>query len=185
MKLTVTKRVGDKKSDVKKLRRAGHIPAVLYAPEKKGEPIAIDGVEFAAVMRQVKQGQLSTTVFTLMVEGKAMKAIIKGIQYQVTNYKASHIDFEELIEGIPVTVKVPIHCTGVAECSGIKLGGFLRQVMRTMEVRSLPHQIPHELAVDVRDLGIWQSRRLSDLVFPPGVRPIAPTDEVIVVIAKR
>lgn len=185
MKLTVKSRSGEKKSDLKQIRRAGNIPAVIYASNRQPEKLELVGTEFAAHLREMPSGQLPTTIFTLTDGSKERRAIIKDVQYHLTTYKVSHIDFEELVEGVPVNVKVPVNCVGVAECIGIKLGGFLRQVVRHVKVECLPQQIPAEFVVDVRDLGIRQSKRLKDVLLPKGVRLLAGLEEVLVVIAKR
>lgn len=185
MKLTVTKRPGTRKSEAKEIRRKGNIPAVLYSAGNPCESIEIDGNQFKTIVREIKSGRLSTTKFALNDGGKERIAIVKDIQYHPATYQILHLDFEELIDAALVNVKVPIFCTGVVECSGIKLGGFLRQVIRTIKVECLPKDIPAEFAIDVRELGIRQSKRLRDLVFPKGVRPLAPMEEVVVVIAKR
>ncbi len=185
MKLTVKSREGDKKGDIKQIRREGNIPAIIYSSSSKPEKLIVEGVGFAAILRGVLPGQLPTTIFTLNNGKKERRAIIKDIQYHLTTYKVSHIDFEELSEDIPVSVKVPVNCTSIADCVGIKLGGFLRQVTRHVKVECLPKHIPAEFIVDIRDLGIRQSKRLRDITMPQGVRPLAGTDEVIVVIAKR
>jgi large subunit ribosomal protein L25 len=185
MKLAVKERVREKKKDLKQIRRDGNIPAIIYSSKGQTETLIVDGAEFGAILRDMKPGQLPTTVFTLTGGKKDRRVIIKDIQYHLTTYKVSHIDFEELIENIPVSVKVPVNCTGVVDCIGIKLGGFLRQVVRHVKVECLPNHIPAEFIVDVKDLGIRQSRRLKDIVMPKGVRPLTSPDEVVVVIAKR
>lgn len=185
MKLTVKPRVGDKKSDIKQLRRDGHIPAIVYSSKGETKKITLSRDEFSAILRGMKPGHLPTTVFVLVEGNTEQRVIIKDIQYHLTTYNVSHIDFEVLVDNVPVSVKVPITCTGVAECIGVKLGGFLRQVVRHVKVECLPQSIPSEFMVDVKDLGIRQSRRLKDVAIPEGVRPLASMDEVLVVIAKR
>jgi large subunit ribosomal protein L25 len=185
MKLAVKQRVGEKKKDIKEIRREGDIPAIIYFSKGQPEKLIVNGAEFKTILREMKPGQLPTTVFTLSDGKKDRKAIIKDIQYHLTTYVVSHLDFEELIEDVPVNVKVPINCIGVGDCMGIKLGGFLRQVVRHVKVECLPKHIPSEFIVDVKDLGIRQSKRLKDLKMPTGVRPIASPEEVVVVIAKR
>ncbi|NGX59985.1 MAG: 50S ribosomal protein L25 [Chlamydiae bacterium] len=185
MNLTAKKRAGETKGETKQIRRSGNIPAVFYAPGETGISIEIDGPEFAAAMRNIKQGHLSTTIFTLNVDGKKKKAIVKGIQYELTSYDVIHLDFEELKDDIPVTVKVPVECVGLADCVGVKLGGFLRQIIRNVKVKCLPKDIPSEFALDISELKIKQSKRLSDITMPKGVNPIAAADEVVAVIAKR
>lgn len=185
MKLTVKPRIGDKKSDIKQIRREGNIPAIIYSSKGQPKKIIIDGVEFGAVLRGMKPGHLPTTLFTL-VDGKTQqRVIIKDIQYNLTTYAVTHLDFGELIDEVPVSVNVPITCIGTADCVGVKLGGFLRQILRHIKVECLPKLIPTEFEVDVRDLGIRQSKRLKDMKIPEGVRPLVNMEEVIVVIAKR
>lgn len=185
MKLTASERVSVKKSDVKQIRREGKIPAILYSPGQTNQQLILDGSEFGAILRQMPPGHLPTTIFTLSINEKERKAIIKDIQYHLTTYQVSHVDFEELVENVPISIKVPIQCVGVAECVGVKLGGYLRQVRRHVQVECLPKHIPTEFTVDVKDLGIKQSKRLADISMPKGVRPLAQMDEVVVVIAKR
>lgn len=185
MKLTVKNREGARKSEAKQIRRANNVPAILYSPGQTNELLVVDGVEFATVIRGMKPGHLSTTIFILKSGNKERRAVIKDIQYQLTTYRVSHIDFQELVEGMPISVKVPIVCIGMAECAGIKLGGMLRQVIRTILVECEPKNIPGEFIVDIRDLGIRQKKRLSDLEMPQGVKPLADLNEVVVTIAKQ
>ena len=39
--------------------------------------------------------------------------------------------------------------------------------------------------VDVAELSIKQTKRIKDIVMPKGVEPLAPLNEVVVLIAKR
>ncbi|MBF8262700.1 MAG: rplY [Parachlamydiales bacterium] len=184
MKLTLTKRTSATKSAIKTIRREGNIPAVIYGLGQAVEKITIKGEEFRAILRNLPQGQLATTVFELHLGGKASKAIIKDIQYNVASYDVEHIDFVLLSNDKNVTINVPIQVVGIAECPGIKLGGTLRQVIRTLKVTCLPKDIPSEFQVDIRDLNITQSKRLSDIAISEKVRPLALMSEVAVVIAK-
>jgi large subunit ribosomal protein L25 len=167
------------------VRRKGDIPGIIYAPGKTPEKIVVNGSEFSTVVRNTQPGRLPTTVFTLMMGNKERRAVLKEIQYEITTYVVSHLDFEELSDKVPVKVKVPITIVGAADCAGVKLGGFLRQVNRFVEVECLPKDIPAEFVVDVKDLGITQSKRLADLSIPAKVKPLAKLDEVVVIVAKR
>jgi large subunit ribosomal protein L25 len=183
--LTANERTSQKKSTIKQIRREGNIPAVLYGPNKEAHSIWVDGTAFSAILRNMKTGHLPTTRFSLDLNGRKVEAVIKDIQYQITTYTVSHLDFVELTNDTPISIKVPILCTGVADCVGIKQNGFLRQVIRHVKVKCLPQHIPSGFAIDVRDLGVMQSRKLKDLVIPSEVTPLANMDEVVVVVAKR
>lgn len=186
MKLKAFKRNAEKKCNVNQLRREGKIPAVIYKKGSVGETLSVDNQMFTSAIRKVQSGQLPTTVFVLEDEkGAEREVIVKEIQYNVTNYDVIHLDFEELIDNIPVNVKVPIECVGMADCPGIKLGGVLRQVIRHLKVRCLPKDIPTAFVVDVSTLGINDVIRLSGLEIPNTIRPLMNLKEVAVAIVKR
>ncbi len=185
MKLNVSKRSKEKKEELTSIRVEGDIPAVLYQKGGEGIPIRIKGDEFAAHMRKIAMGYLSTTVFEFELDGKNHRVLVKEIQYHKTTYKTLHIDFMELVEDRPITVNVPLNFKGLEACAGIKLGGFLRMVRRHLKVRCLPKDLPTEVSVDVSGLALNQSRRVKDLPIAAGVRCLFPMNEAVAVISKR
>lgn len=185
MELNIETRVGKKKSEVKKLRREGKIPAVLYSQGKVGETIVVEANAIKKVLQKIVPGTLSTTIFTLG-NGKSKKqAIIKDIQYNITTYDVIHLDFVELLDKVPVELNVPIQFTGAMECIGVKQGGGLRQVIRTLKVRCLPKYIPTHFVVDVKDLGLGESKKLMDIALPDQVIPVSNLNEIVAVVAKQ
>src|SRR5436190_24130382 len=135
MKLTIKKREEQKKSGLNAIRRQGGIPAILYAKhtgkdsdKNTGEPIEISSVELDAQLRGLKSGHLPTTIFTLEDGKKQRRALIKDLQRNIITYQVSHIDFEELVDEVPISLKVPVTLVGLADCVGVKLGGIIRQV---------------------------------------------------------
>jgi len=185
MQLTAKTRAEETKGGLKQMRRAGTIPAVLYAPGKEAQSITIERVELETILRGIKEGMLSTSVFKLNLDAGKKKAIVKDVQYHPTNYRILHLDFEELEEDVAVRIKVPITLTGVMDCIGVKLGGFLRQVVRTIKVECLPKNIPTHFEVDVKDLAAGKMLKLADLTMPNGVKAISPADQVVVLVSKK
>ncbi len=186
MELNISSRPVEKKRDSKRLRREGKIPAVLYIKGKPSEPITVERGEFEAALRQIKQGHLPTTTFSLKdASGKEIKAIVKDIQYHVTTYDILHLDFEELEAGTRVNVRVPITFTNIVDCQGIKAGGALRQNMYHVKINCAAEEIPNEYNVDVLNMQIGDMRKVSDLGLPESVRPLDKLGEVALMIAKR
>lgn len=185
MKLAVHKRTAGKKGDNNKLRREGHVPGILYGQGFPEMAIHIKADELHAILRNMKSGLLATTVFELADGSKKHKAVVKDIQYHVATYDVQHIDFALVSDDKPVTVNVPIQLLGAADCAGIKLGGFLRQAIRTLKVSCLPKDIPQEFVIDVRELGLGQSKTLADIQIPANVRPLAKLDGVAVIVGKK
>ncbi len=184
MELTIFKRTTSG-SEKKKIRLQKDIPAIIYGKGKNNETVYVKGSEFDEILRKIKKGSISTIVFTLKEGSHKYKALIKEIQYHRTTYAIEHIDFIVLDDKVPVQVKVPIDYTGVNDCPGIKLGGVLRRVIRTLTVKCLPKDIPQEFYIDVSSLNMEDSKRLSDIVIPANVKPIGQLKEVAVAISKR
>lgn len=186
MKLVVKPRFSQKKSELRQIRSVGDIPAVVYSSKKKPVSLIVSGQEFDVVLRQMQPGHLPTTIFTLSDGLREYQAIIKEIQYHVVTYKVSHIDFEELIDGIDVHVKVPVNCIGTMECIGVKLGGVVRQVMRHVKVKCQPKHIPTKFDVDVKNTNIGNSLRVKDLQgISSNITVLAKEHDVVTVITKR
>lgn len=186
MQLSYFTREAGKKSNAKKLRREGLIPAVLYSRGKNAESVSVNSGDFASLLRQAVPGRLSTTVFTLSDEkGKSRRVILKEIQYYPTTYEVMHLDFEELFDDHKVNIKIPIECFGMIDCAGIKLGGVLRQVIRSVPVNCLPGDIPEFFQLDVREMNMRDTRRLKDLDIPHTLRPLVDLNEVAAAIVKR
>jgi large subunit ribosomal protein L25 len=183
--LTLSKRDTSSKSQLTKIRRAGDIPAVMYSSRQESTPVTVSGPEYAAILRGVKEGYLPVTIFKLTLDGKEYKAVIKGIEYHKTTYNVQHIDFQILEDGVMLDIKIPVNFTGVIDCVGIKLGGFLRKVMRHVKVRCLPKDIPSDFPVDIRELNIGSTTKVSDITRVDGVKLLVKDKDVLAVIAKR
>jgi large subunit ribosomal protein L25 len=184
MKLTITTR-SVKKSATKKSRREGKIPAILYSKGEKGREISVDGITFKKILNTTPPGTLSSKIFSLEGEGEPVRAIIKDIQYNITTYEVIHLDFEELHDTIPVTLNIPLVCVNMADCPGVKLGGVIRQLIRHVKVRCLPKNIPEQFELDVGEMQLGQTKKLSAVNIPKEVRPQIKLNEGAVVIARK
>lgn len=185
MKLSYFSRTTGKKGEINKLRREGNIPSVIYGQNQPGKPIFVKKEDVEVILRHMKPGLLATTVFELHDGQKSHKAMVKEVQYHRTSYAIEHIDFLYVDDKTPVTVNVPILIVGAGDCVGVKLGGFVRQSIRSLRVSCLLKDIPQEFTVDVREMQIAETKRLSDVPMPEGVRPMAKLNEVAIVISKK
>ena len=184
--LTLSKRDTSSKSELTRIRRADDIPAVMYSSHQDSTTVTVSGAEYGAILRKVKEGYLPVTIFKLQFEGKEYKALIKGVDYHKTTYDVVHIDFQILEDKTLVAVKIPVDFIGEADCEGIKLGGFLRKVMRHVKVRCLPKDIPQGgFPIDIKPLNIGQAAKVSDIKVSSSVKILANQEDVLCVIAKR
>lgn len=173
------------KGELRRLRRDGKIPVVLYS---KGNEVVLGSVlksEIDTVIRSIRPGFLPTTVFALKgLDGKVHTALVREVQYKPTTYEMLHIDFMELDAKRPVIVKVPVEIVNSIDCVGVKMGGLLRQIMRYVKVQAPSNAIPSHLSVDVKELNLNQSQRTKDILFPAGVICLSGQNDVVVTVSK-
>lgn len=183
--ITCSTRDGTSKGDARRLRRDGNIPMVVYSKGQPAELGSVSRAEIEAAMRSIRPGFLPVTVFTLKDDsGRTRTVLAREVQYKPTTYEITHIDFLELEPKRMVEVKVPVEFLNAGECIGVKLGGQLRHIMRHVRVRCLPANIPSHFEVDVKELGIRQTRRVRDLNIPDTVTCVAHIEGVVVSVMK-
>lgn len=179
------------KEAVKKLRRQGFIPAIVY----KGSNclnIKVSSKDFFDVIH-TKAGE--NVIVNLQIEGhhptkgkghtssKKMSktAIIKEIQHHPVKEQTLHVDFNEISLTEVLAVKVPIAVKG--EAQGIKEGGVLEHVLWEIEIECLPTQIPEDIPVDVSPLNIGDSILVKDLQIPEGIKVLSDPEATVISLA--
>jgi len=154
------------KGAARKLRAVGEVPAVVYGHGREPQALAINTY---ALERMLEKVSYKTTVIELQVAGGAnARTLIREIQRHPFKRDILHVDFQELVAGEKVTVRVPLVFVGTPE--GVRTGGgILDQVMHELEISVDPANIPNHVDVDVSNLVIGHSLHVSDIVVPVGV----------------
>jgi large subunit ribosomal protein L25 len=109
------------------------------------------------------------------------QAIIREIQRHPVSNRMVHVDFQRINLEEDVQVSVPLHVVG-SDPKGVKNGGILEHVLRTVEVLAKPLSIPKHLDVDLSDLDLNQSFHVSDLKLPEGVTVVDEPDTALFTI---
>ena len=156
-KIEVQKRdVSNKKSDIKALRHADKIPGVYYSHDSKSS------ITFIVDQKTLLEALKSTSqVYKISVGGKDRDVIIKSVQYHPISENILHIDLYGVKMDTQVSLKVPILFVG--QCEGVKAGGVLNQNLTELEVSCLPSNIPQNIEVDVSNLNIGDTIRLTEI----------------------
>jgi len=151
-----------KKGAARKLRARGRIPAVFYSPRAKTISLVVDPRELSQAL-QTEAGENVLIDLEIGDGGQPDRKVvmIKDIQIDPLKRQILHADFYEVTMDVMVTVEVPIHLIGKAE--GVKIGGILDQVLRTIQIQCLPGEIPKGIDVDVSALKIGDSIHVRDI----------------------
>lgn len=177
--LSASSRAGTGKGVARQLRAKGHVPGVIYGHGREAAPIAVPARELGRLLEKI---EATTTVIELDLEGTTARTLIREIQRHPFKRDILHVDFQELVAGETITVRVPLVLVGTAE--GVRNGGgILDQTMRELEIEVDPANIPGHLDVDVTALGIGQSIHVGDLKLPAGVSVITDADATVCVVA--
>ena len=70
-----------------------------------------------------------------------------------------------------IAVEVPVNFLNEETCKGLKEGGVLNTVRRTIEVNCRANAIPEELTFDLAETEIGDSIKISDFTLPDAVQP--------------
>ncbi|MCB9758840.1 MAG: 50S ribosomal protein L25 [Alphaproteobacteria bacterium] len=168
------------KGAARKLRATGHVPGLIY---RAGDPplhISLDPAELTLIFR--RSGNFNT-ILEISVDGQARQCLLKDTQKHPVSRSLVHVDFVEIRGDEQVVVFVPVRPHGRAK--GMEVGGKLQLLRRELKVRCLPADIPAEIPVDIRSIGLGEFRRISDLVPPQGCTFVFDNDFNVVAIAGR
>ena len=92
-----------------------------------------------------------------------------------------HADLTRLVKGQKIEVTVPLHLVG--EPFGVKeKQGVLEQIIREIEIRCEPRQIPDSLDVDVSHLDVHDVLHVSDINVGEGVEILNDAELVIATV---
>src|SRR5262245_2851505 len=180
VELTIQKREGTGKGPARRLRRAGHVPAVLYGVASP-ETIAVSPRD---VLRLIHGHEGSTRLLKVIFSGSSVSkmAIIRDIQFDPVSENLIHVDLQEVAMDRPIQVSVAVHHVG--EAIGVKENqGILEMLLREVQVSCLPGNIPEVLEADVSGLHINEVLAVKDLKVPEGVRILNDPTQAVVMVA--
>ena len=157
IQISVEKRTELGKKSTRDLRKADHVPCVMYGG---GEVL-----HFHAHENDFRHIVYTPTAFVveLNLGGEVHKAVMQELQFHPVTDKLFHIDFVEVFDDKPVTVELPITLIGAA--IGIKNGGKARQRRRVLKVRGLIANLPDVLEIDITDIDIGEVIKIGDLTY--------------------
>ena len=175
--ISATNRADRGKNAARRLRRRGLVPGIVYGGKGENLAIAVDPKALQRVLRS-EAGRNAILKLSIADHGSS-NAILKNWQVDPVKESFLHADFYRIAMDVAIRVTVPIHVVG--EARGVKVdAGILELVIREIEVECLPGDIPERIAVDVADLGINQSLRVSDVPIPAKVKVLQAADQVVV-----
>lgn len=170
----------EKKGDVKRLRKAGNIPAVLYGHKEKARQLYVEQRAFKKILDVMKD---ETVIVSLEVGSKSYPCVIKALQHNPLTDMISHIDFQHIHKKERIRANVPIHLVG--EAPGVKNGGILDVHLHEVKVRCLPDALPSHIDVDVSNLNLGSAIHLRDVAVADVEFELTANTTIVSVLVPR
>ncbi len=163
---------------VRRLRREGWIPAVLYGPDAKSRPLQVPAAEAEEVIDQAGTSHLIT--LSISGESSPLQVLIRGLQRDPIRRNLLHVDFYRVEMDKPITMEIPIVLVGSSPVLD-RREGILLQGKQTLEIECLPRDLIEAVEVDLSTLTeVDQQITVGDLVLPPTIRVLDDPDEMVV-----
>jgi large subunit ribosomal protein L25 len=155
------------KGAARKLRNDGLIPAVIYGAKEPPILISVASREFD---KHYKKRGFFAQVFKVSVGGKTYEVLARDFQVEPVTDHPIHIDFMRFTEKTRLQVNVQVAFINEELSPGIKVGGVLNVVRRTIEMICQASNIPESLVVDLEGLEIGDSVHISAIDLPEGAK---------------
>ena len=180
VQLSATKREKAGKGASRAVRRSGFVPAVVYGDKLAPEMISIE--EKVLVAEMSKKG-IWTRQYEINVDGKDKHLVLcQDIQKHPVSNRPIHADFLRISKNSILTLDIPLQFVGTEVAPGLKKGGVLNVIHRTIEVKCKADNIPESFVIDLSKAEIGTSFSASEIKMADGVKLAAHEDFVVVTI---
>jgi large subunit ribosomal protein L25 len=172
-------RQGRGKNDARRARREGMIPVTVYGGGAETVAAVAPARDLAAILRS-ESGR--NTIFTIEVDGVGESEVMfNDRQIDPVKGRLIHADLTRLVKGQKIEVTVPLHLVG--EPIGVKeKQGVLEQVVREIDVRCQPRDIPDSIDIDVSNLDVHDTLHVSDIKVAEGIEILTDAEIVIATV---
>jgi large subunit ribosomal protein L25 len=160
----------------RRLRKSGLIPGVIYGHGNDAVLIAVE----PHVLREALSTSAGThAVLDVTIEGqkRGHKAIVKELELDSVKSVVTHVDLQEI--RLDETIESSVAIRFVGESKGVKLGGLLEESVREVTVKGIVTAIPEHLVMDISDLDVNETLKVSDLQVPEGIEVMLDPEDVL------
>ena len=154
-KLEISNRIDIGTKEVKKERRKGLVPGVLYYSGQKATNISI---KKSNLFRAMNSGQ---RIFEISQDGESQYTMLKHVQYHPVTDDVIHIDLMRVRRSKKMNISVPIQLVG--ESKGVKEGGILTQSLTQVEISCYPTDVPEQIELNIDQLELNSGLSVGDI----------------------
>jgi large subunit ribosomal protein L25 len=163
---------------VKVLRKAGRLPAVIYGMSSKPVAITLDMRDASRILPTITSSHL----IVVDLDGQKHNALVREKQRHPVSGHLIHVDFQEvsMTEKLRTTVMIELQgdAPAVKNLNGVVVTGVER-----LDVESLPGDLPERILVDLSKLNeIGDAIYVRDIVLPAAVEVLTDLEEMVALV---
>ena len=164
---------------VKKIRKEGLVPAIIYGHKFKNISLKVNLSDFLIILKQAGE----STIIKLEIEGdKTYDVLIHDILRDPVSEEVLHIDFYRIKADEAITTEIALIFENISAAVE-DLGGILITNLRTIRVKALSKDLPHDIKVDISLLkNLNDHIKISDLPISEKVEVLANMDDVVALV---
>ena len=144
----------------------GMVPAIVYGDEKETINIKL---KLNELTKAAENELFYTQVLLIKTGDNEEKVVLKELQKDPAKGKFLHADFQRVSRKTKLKVVIPVNFVNEEECVGIREdGGVVAKAIREIEIMCLAGNIPESIDVDIENLHLGESLRLTEISLPEG-----------------
>ncbi len=163
---------------VRRLRREGNVPGVVYGGGEEPISFQVDSRTLRLALAH------AGAVLELAIDdAPATPVVLKELVRHPVSGDTMHIDLLRVRLDQAIQATVVLELTGADDSPGVKEGGVLEQITRELTVEALPTDIPDSLEHDVSEMVIGDTLTLDALTAPGTVKLLDDPETVIATLS--
>ena len=152
----------------RRLRHTGKVPAILYGGHQDAQTLVLDQQN---LLTMIGDERFYSSIVQLKIGEGTQEAIVKDIQMHPAKNLVVHVDLLRVVENETIRIMLPIHFKGESISPGVKVqGGVVSHMRSDVEIVCLPKELPEFLELDLSGMSLNETKFLSDIPLPPGVK---------------
>jgi large subunit ribosomal protein L25 len=163
---------------VKALRRAGGLPAIIYGSGIDPTPILLDAREAGRILGSIS----SSALVTIEMGADRHMALVRDRQRHILLGSLTHVDFQVVSRTEKLRTGVAIEATGSSQAVEDE-EGILMTGLEELRVECFPQDLPEQIIVDISGLEkIGDAIYVKDITPPANVEFLDDPEETVFVI---
>ena len=153
----------------------GMVPAIVYGDEKETINLKL---KLNELTKAAENELFYTQVLLIKTGDEEEKVVLKELQKDPAKGKFLHADFQRVSRKTKLKVVIPVNFINEDECIGVREdGGVVAKAIREIEIMCLAGNIPESIDVDIQNLNLGESMRLTEISLPEGSEIPGLTEE--------